>query len=134
LKWMLDTDTCIAIIKRKPDHVLKSLRRKSVGQIGVSSIVLGELALGAARSERPAQNAAALQEFLLAIEVAAFDRAAALEYGAVRASLERTGRPIGSLDTLIAGHALALDVILVTHNTREFGRVAGLRVEDWLQS
>ncbi len=130
---MLHTDTCIAIIKRKPDQLLNNLRRKSVGQIGVSSIVLGELAFGAARSERPAQNAAALQEFLLAIEVADFDRAAALEYGTVRASLARSGLPIGSLDTLIAGHALALDVILVTHNTREFGRVAGLRVEDWLQ-
>jgi tRNA(fMet)-specific endonuclease VapC len=121
--WMLDTYIRIDIIKRQPDSVLKKLRSKSLGQIGLASTALGELPFGATRSERPAQNTAALQEFLFAIEVASFDRAAALEYGAVRASLKRSGRPIGSLDAL-----------LVTHNTREFGPVAGLRVEKWLQN
>ena len=68
----------------------------------------------------------------MALEVAPYDYAAAMQYGDVRASLEQKGRPIGPLDTLIAAHALALDAILVTHNTREFGRVKGLRIEDWL--
>jgi tRNA(fMet)-specific endonuclease VapC len=132
MKWMLDTNTCIAIIKQAPEPALKKLRGKSVGQVGLSSIALSELANGAAGSARPAQNFAALLEFLMALEVAPYDYAAAMQYGDVRASLEQKGRPIGPLDTLIAAHALALDAILVTHNTREFGRVKGLRIEDWL--
>jgi|SRR5882757_2605806 len=130
---MLDTDTCIAVIKRQPEAALKKLRGKSVSQVGISSITLSELAFGAAKSSRTAQNMEALQEFLLALEVAPYDDRAALQYGIVRAELERTGRQIGSLDTLIAAHAIALDVVLVTHNTREFQRIAGLRVEDWLK-
>jgi tRNA(fMet)-specific endonuclease VapC len=93
---------------------------------------LGELSDGVARSSRPEQNAEALRDFLLPLEVAAFDDACALHYGEVRAALEAKGQPIGSLDTLIAAHGLALDVIVVTHNKREFGRVDGLRIEDWL--
>jgi len=132
MKWMLDTNTCIAMIKREPESALKKLRGKSVGQVGLSIIVLTELANGAAGSARPAQNFAALHEFLMALEVASYDYTAAMQYGSVRSSLEHKGQPIGPLDTLIAAHALALDAILVTHNTREFERVKGLRVEDWL--
>ncbi len=131
---MLDTDSCIAAIKRQPDRMLDRLRGKSVGQVGISSITLGELAYGAAQSRRPRENAAALAEFLLALEVAAFDESAALKYGDVRAGLASRGTPIGPLDTLIAAHALAIDAILVTHNQREFRRVPGLDVEDWLKS
>jgi tRNA(fMet)-specific endonuclease VapC len=127
---MLDTDTCIAIIKKHPT-ALKRLRGKSIGQIGISSITLGELAFGAAKSHRSESAREALEEFLLPLEVAAFDESAAMRYGDVRASLERCGTPIGPLDTLIASHADALDIILVTHNTREFSRIEGLRLEDW---
>ncbi len=127
---MLDTDTCIAIIKKHP-VALKKLRGKSIGQVGVSSITLGELALGAAKSGRPKEARDALGEFLLALEIAAFDEGAAMSYGDVRASLERRGRPIGPLDTLIGSHAHNLDVILVTRNTREFSQIEGLRLEDW---
>lgn len=129
---MLDTDTCIALIKRQPETVLRKLRGKSIGQVGLSSIVLSELSYGVARSARPEQNLAALREFLVALEVAAFDESCALRYGAVRVAPERAGKPIGSFDVLIAAHALALDVVLVTHNVREFTRVSGLRIEDWL--
>lgn len=129
---MLDTDTCIAIIKRQPEAALRRLRGKSIGQVGVSSITVSELAFGAAQSSRPAENAGALSEFLLALEIAPYDERAAMAYGTIRADLERRGRPIGSLDALIAAHAASADVVLVTHNTREFRRVAGLRVEDWL--
>lgn len=134
MKWMLDSDTCIAVIKRQPEVVLRKLRGKTVGQVGVSSITLSELSFGAARSARPAQNLEALREFLLPLEVAPYDEPCALRYGMVRAALETMGRPIGSLDTLIAAHALAIDAVLVTHNMREFARVEGLRLEDWLKA
>lgn len=130
---MLDTDTCIAIIKKNP-VALKKLRGKSIGQVGISSITLGELAFGAEKSSRPGDAREALGEFLLALEIAVFDERAATRYGNVRASLERRGSPIGPLDTLIGSHAHALDVILVTHNTREFSRIEGLRLEDWTAS
>jgi tRNA(fMet)-specific endonuclease VapC len=134
MKWMLDTDTCIAIIKGKPASVLKKLRGKSVGQVGISSITLGELAFGAAKSGRRDEAQAALAEFLLALEIASFDSDSAASYGQLRASLEKRGTPVGPLDTLIGAHALALDVILVTHNTREFSRIDTLRLEDWTSS
>jgi len=127
---MLDTDTCIAIAKKHP-VALKKLRGKSVGQVGISSITLSELAFGAAKSTRPRDACDALEEFLLALEIASFDDAAAMRYGGVRAALERRGRPIGPLDTLIGSHAYLLDVILVTHNTKEFSQIDGLRIEDW---
>src|SRR6266702_701606 len=110
MKWMLDTDTCIAIIKQQPPSALKKLRGKSIGQVGLSCMTLGELAYGAGKSARPQ----------------AAD--AALTYGRVRARLAQQGRPIGALDTIIGAHALALDVTLVTTNTREFARIEGLRV------
>ena len=134
MKWMLDTDTCIAIIKGKPPSVLKKLRGKSVGQVGISSITLGELAFGAAKSSRHDESRAALAEFLLALEIASFDSDAASSYGQLRASLEKRGAPIGPLDALIGAHAAALNVVLVTHNTREFGRIDTLRLEDWTRS
>jgi tRNA(fMet)-specific endonuclease VapC len=129
---MLDTDTCIALIKKHP-IALKKLRGKSIGQVGVSSITVGELAYGAGKSRKSADAHAALSEFLMALEIATFDEQAALRYGDVRAALSSRGKPIGPLDTLIAGHAIAADTILVTHNTREFSRVEGLKLEDWLK-
>jgi tRNA(fMet)-specific endonuclease VapC len=131
MKWMLDTDTCIAIIKKHPT-ALKKLRGKSIGQVGISSITLGELAFGADKSNRSNDAHEALREFVLALEIAAFDEDAAIQYGTVRAALARQGRPIGALDTLIAAHAVAVDAILVTHNTREFSQVERLRLEDWI--
>ena len=133
MKWMLDTDTCIAIIKKHP-VALKKLRGKSIGQVGLSSITLGELAFGAYKSSRPTDAHDALREFLLALEIAAFDDQSAMRYGEVRASLARRGKLTGPLDTLIGSHARSLDVILVTHNTREFARIEELRLEDWTKS
>lgn len=133
MKWMLDTDTCIAIIKKHPD-ALKKLRGKSIGQVGLSAITLGELAFGADKSSRPADAHVALSEFLLALEIAAFDDHAAMRYGEVRASLARRGKRVGPLDTLIGSHAYALDVTLVTDNTREFAQIQGLRLEDWIKT
>lgn len=132
MRWMLDTDTCIAVIKQHP-VALKKLRGKTVGQVGISSITLGELAFGAEKSSRSRQAREALGEFLVALEVVGFDDASAMTYGKVRISLELGGKPIGPLDTLIGSHALEIDAILVTHNTREFSRIDGLRLEDWIQ-
>lgn len=133
MRWMVDTDTCIAIIKGHAGAI-KKLRGKSIGQVGISAITLSELSFGAAKSSRPEQASVALAEFTLALEVAAFDAELAPVYGRVRASLARRGMPIGPLDTLIGSHALALDITLVTHNTREFSRIEGLRLEDWVGS
>ena len=132
MNWMLDTNACIAIIRRQPEAAIRRLRGKAVGQVGLSSITLAELEFGAANSRQPAVAAEALGEFLLALECAPFDAEAAAAYGRVRASLEKRGRPIGPLDTLIGAHALSLGAVLVTNNVREFSRVPGLVVEDWL--
>jgi tRNA(fMet)-specific endonuclease VapC len=132
MKWMLDTNICIAIIRRQPEVAIKRLRGKSVGQVGVSAVTVAELQFGAAESTRPEPARSALSEFLLVLEVAPFDEAACVRYGMVRAKLEAAGKPIGPLDTLIAAHALSLGAVLVTNNLREFRRVPGLTVEDWL--
>lgn len=130
MKWMLDTDTCIAIIK-KNDKALKKLRGKQIGQVGISSITLGELAYGASKSSKPKESHDALTEFLLTLEVAEFNFETAMHYGDIRASLTKAV-PIGPLDTLIGAHAYSIDAILVTHNRSEFSRIKDLRLEDWL--
>jgi tRNA(fMet)-specific endonuclease VapC len=132
VKWMLDTDVCIALIKRQPPNLIRRLQGKAVGDVGISSITLAELHFGVSKSARRQQNHAALDQFLIPLDIEQFDELAAKSYGAVRAELESKGTPIGPLDTLIAGHALSLNVVLVTHNVGEFKRVTGLRIEDWL--
>ena len=129
---LLDTNTCIYLIKRRPPEVLRKFEGYAVGDIGVSSITAAELYLGTQKSLRPAQNGRALEQFLFPLAIAEFDQAAADTYGHVRVALERGGTPIGSLDTLIAAHALSLEATLVTSNVREFARVAGLRIENWV--
>lgn len=133
MRWMLDTNTCIAIIRRQPEIAIRKLRGKNIGQVGLSSISLGELTYGAEISGHPQQNLVALHEFLVPLEAAPFDEVCAFRYGALRAQIKRDGRPMGSLDTLIAAHALTLDVVLVTNNTKEFSHASGLRLEDWLK-
>jgi tRNA(fMet)-specific endonuclease VapC len=103
-----------------------------VGDICISSVTLAELRYGVAKSQYQEKNQAALDEFILPLEVARFDEAAALVYGALRASLEKQGTPIGALDTMIGAHALSLNLTLVTNNTKEFNRIVGLKVIDWI--
>lgn len=133
MKVMLDTNTCIAIIKRKPSQVLKRLNAYQVGDIGISWVTLAELEFGVANSQHFEKNQAALDEFVLPLELANFDRETARVYGRVRAMLEKKGTPIGSLDVMIGAHALALGVTLATNNTREFSRIKGLTIVDWLE-
>ena len=125
---MLDTNTCIALIKRKPVHALQKFSKYQVGDIGISAVTLAELRYGVSKSQHQAKNQAALEEFMLPLELAAFDEPATAAYGEVRAALEKQGTPIGPLDTMIAAHALSLGVTLVTNNTREFNRVPRLTV------
>jgi tRNA(fMet)-specific endonuclease VapC len=131
MKFMLDTNVCIALIKRKDLSVLGRLQAERPGDVCVSSITLAEMEYGAHKSAKTEQNRLALAAFFAAIPVMPFDDAAAQEYGRIRAHLERRGTPIGSLDGLIAAHALALRCVLVTNNEAEFRRVPGLRVENW---
>ena len=134
MKVMLDTNTCIAIIRRKPPQVLKRFNAYRIGEIGISWVTLAELEFGVAKSQHLEKNQAALDEFVLPLEIANFDRETAGVYGRVRAMLEKKGTPIGSLDMMIGAHALSLGVALVTNNTREFARIKGLTVVDWLDS
>ena len=134
MKVMLDTNTCIAVIKRKPPQALKRFNAYRVGEIGISWITLAELEFGVAKSQHLEKNQAALDEFVLPLEIATFDRDAARIYGRVRATLEKKGTPVGPLDMMIGAHALALGVTLATNNTKEFSRITGLNIVDWLDS
>ena len=131
MKLLLDTNICIYIINRKPPQVIERFRKYHAGDIGISAITAAELAFGVAKSGS-ARNQEALEKFLAPIEIMPFDEDAFWRYGEIRAMLEKSGTPIGSLDTLIAAHALSLGVILVTHNIAEFARVKGLRCETWV--
>jgi tRNA(fMet)-specific endonuclease VapC len=131
MKYMLDTNICIYLIKQKPPQVMEEFAMLSFGDIGVSTITVAELQYGVQKSQRPEQNQQALGQFLIPLVIADFDQDAAVAYGAIRASLEQHGTPIGSLDTLIAAHALSLDATLVTNNLREFARVPDLKVVNW---
>ncbi len=131
--FLLDTNICIYIINNRPPEVLARFQAYRLGEVGICSVVAAELAYGVAKSGS-ARNRSALEMFLAPLEVLPFDEAAVWVYGDLRAELQRQGQPIGALDTMIAAHALSLDASLVSHNTREFARVPGLRLENWAES
>ncbi|MCL2281812.1 MAG: type II toxin-antitoxin system VapC family toxin [Fibromonadales bacterium] len=129
---MLDTNICIYAIKRKYESVLEKFKKNRPWGISISSVTLAELEHGVANSMYPEKNAVALSEFLSIVDVVPFDEPAAKEYGLIKTDLKKRNCIIGPLDTLIAAHAKSLDLILVTNNTREFSRVQGLKLEDWI--
>jgi len=131
MKYMLDTNICIYLIKQQPPKVLKHFKSHTVGDIGLSSITLAELRYGVSKSRHIEKNQQALDEFILPLEIADFDEKAAREYGAIQAELERTRTPIGSMDMLIGAHALALGALLVTNNIKEFKQIRNLKILDW---
>jgi len=131
MKLMLDTNICIYLIKRRSEKIIENLKKHTADEIGISSITFAELQYGVAKSQHKKQNRIALEEFVLPLEIAPFDEKAAETYGLIRSQLEKTGKPIGSLDTLIGAHALCLGVTLVTNNIREFERIKNLKVVDW---
>ena len=133
MRYMLDTNICRYVIKHKPESVLRKLKKIKPEDVCISSITYAELAYGVEKSAQPERNRLALSMMLSSIEIVAFDDAAADEYGEIRAGLERKGTPIGSLDMLIAAHARSLGCTLVTNNTKEFCRVEGLEVVNWVK-
>jgi len=131
IEYLLDTNICIYIIKRKPIKVFEKFKSLAFGSIGISSITLAELQYGIMKSSIPERNREALEIFLTPLEIVDFDYNATIEYGKIRADLERKGTPIGPLDTLIASHALSLDLTLITNNEKDFSRIPGLKIENW---
>lgn len=132
MKLMLDTNICIYIIKQQPVAVLKRFLEYQIGDIGISSITLSELRYGVAKSTHQEKNTKALDEFITPLEIVSFDEEAVHIYGDIRATLEKAGTPIGSMDMLIAAHAVSLGIPLVTNNSREFIRIPALNIIDWL--
>ncbi len=130
--YLLDTNICIYALKRHPPKVLEKLRSISRSAVAVSVITVLELRQGAEKSQDPGTAHQKLDFFLSSVRALPFDEEAALVAARIRASLELQGRPIGDLDSLIAAHALAQDLILVTNNLREFQRVPDLRTENWV--
>jgi tRNA(fMet)-specific endonuclease VapC len=131
MRFLLDTNICIYIIKQKPAKVMAKFQTLNLSDIGVSSITVAELEYGAYKSQRLAQNRAALSQFLIPLEVLPFDERATQTYGQIRAELERRGIAIGSMDMLIASQAISLGLILVTNNMRELSQIPGLTWENW---
>ncbi len=132
MKYMLDTNICIYVIKQKPAAVIERFRKTDISEICISSITLSELFYGVSKSSKPEQNFMALTQFVAPLEILSFGGEAAQYYGDLRAHLEKQGTPIGSLDMLIAAHALSLTSILVTNNEKEFKRVPNLNIENWV--
>jgi tRNA(fMet)-specific endonuclease VapC len=131
VKLLLDTDVCIAVLNRD-ERTRPHLERHAPSTIRMSAITLAELRFGIAKSSVPRRATANLNALRAKVGVVPFDELATERYGVLRALLEKRGSPIGPLDTLIAAHALSLRWTLATHNVREFRRVPGLIVEDWL--
>jgi tRNA(fMet)-specific endonuclease VapC len=131
---MLDTNICVELLRGRAAYAFEQLKCCRVGEAAISSITLAELQYGVAKTARPTRHTVLLAEFCAPLAILPFDNQAAEVYGAVRTALERAGTPIVPLDTLIASHALSLGITIVTNNEREFRRVAGLNVENWLRS
>lgn len=133
MKYLLDTNICIYIIKQKPSAVLDHFRSHSPTDISVSSITVAELEYGAYKSQQIDKNRAALQQFLLPLALLDFNADATQAYGQIRAELSRQGCIIGAMDLLIAAQALSQDLTLITNDTDEFIRVSGLKLDNWVE-
>ena len=130
--YLLDTNICIYIIKKKPADVLKTLKTKSKKDIYISSITIAELEYGIAKSHFPEKNKIALIEFLSIFNILPFDDNDAVDFGEIKKELEKKGKIIGPMDLLLAAQAKSKKLILVTNNKKEFERVEGLKIENWL--
>jgi len=131
MNYLLDTSTCVELIRRQPVKLVRRLARRPAREFALSTITVAELQYGAEHSSQAARERAALDEFLMTFQVLDFDFEATLAYGKLRAALQAAGTPIGSLDMLTAGHAVSRKLILIMHNLKEFKRVPGLKAEDW---
>lgn len=131
MKYMLDTNICIYVIKHKPEAVIKRFLEHDPEELCISAITYAELMHGVEKSQAVEKNRMAISLFLSPITILEFSSQAAEVYGSIRVDLEKKGTPIGPMDLLIAGHAKAEKLILVTNNMKEFNRVEGLQVENW---
>lgn len=134
MTYMLDTNICIYAIKNKPEQVVRRLKDNLPKGLCISAITLAELEHGVEKSVNPEKNQMALIQFLAILDILPFDDLAAAEYGNICAYLQKRGTPIGTMDMLIAGHARAEGLILVTNNVREFMRVPNLGIENWAEA
>jgi len=132
MRYMLDTNICIYIIKMKPLKVLETLKRIDIGDVSISVITLAELEYRVEKSQQSERNKIALTSFLSPLEILPLSDNAAVIFGEIRASLEKKGQIIGAYDLLIAAHALSENLILVTNNTNEFSRIPGLSLQNWV--
>lgn len=132
IRYMLDTNTCIHLIKHRPASIQRKLFPIPVGEVAISSMVSAELWYGVVYSQKRKENEAALKDFLQYVDILDWPKEAALLYGEIRAELRSKGTPIGAMDLLIAVHVLFLNTILVTDNQKEFERVPGLKIENWV--
>lgn len=131
IKYLLDTNICIYVIKRRPIEVLNRFN-EAAGHLAISSITLSELLHGVEKSQHVSKNLKAVEDFCSRLDILDYDQQAAAHYGEIRAQLERLGTPIGVNDLHIAGHARSRGVVLVTNNFKEFKRVEGLRLQNWI--
>jgi tRNA(fMet)-specific endonuclease VapC len=130
--YLLDTNICIYIIRKKPDDVIIKLKSKSKKDIYISSITIAELEYGVSKSKFPEKNKIALIEFLSIFKIINFDDHDAMEFGIIKSNLESNGKIIGPMDLLLAAQAKSKNLILVTNNTKEFERITDLKIENWV--
>jgi tRNA(fMet)-specific endonuclease VapC len=134
IHYLLDTNICMYLIKKRPPEVLEQFRQHPPRNVAISTITLFELEYGAQKSQQIQRTLDALARFLLPLTLLDIDRRAAADAAVIRADLEKKGTPIGPYDLLIAGLARSRDITLVTNNTKEFARIDNLRLENWIQS
>jgi tRNA(fMet)-specific endonuclease VapC len=133
MRYLLDTNICIYLIKRRPSEVFERFRQHSPQDVAISTITLFELQYGIEKSQYRQRSEDALAKFMLPLDLINLDRSAAIEAAAIRAQLESKGMPIGPYDLLIAGLARSQNMTLVTNNTKEFERIVGLHLENWIE-
>lgn len=132
MKYLLDTNICIYLIKQKPLSVLEKLRSNDIKDLALSSITVAELEYGVMKSQNKEQNMDALHRFMIPYEIVDFTSKSAVKYGEIRTYLEKKGQIIGPMDLLIASIAMVENMILVTNNTKEFKRIPNLKLENWV--
>ena len=132
MKYLLDTNICIYVIKKQPAKVIEKIQSEPMEDICISTITLAELEHGVAKSAHRERNRLALLEFLTPFRILDFDQGAAQHYGHIRSDLESRGIVIGPMDLLIAAHAQSKNLTLVTNNLREFKRIRNLEMENWV--
>jgi tRNA(fMet)-specific endonuclease VapC len=132
MKYLLDTNICIYIIKKKPENVIKKFLKTKPDSICISSITVSELYFGVAKSSKPNENTIALEKFIFPLTIIDFNKEDSIAYGKLRAKLEQKGKLIGAMDMLIAAQAISRDLVLITNNEKEFIKIDGLIIENWI--